>query len=170
MYHIFFFYHLHELVHVHIPFGHHPMFYRTTITATVSHSLRQVWPPWPWLWPPSAPPSIFFSKWSFSHLKAPAAATTLLLHPTRLRACSRAGHAVVFHMRLHMWFGKDIPICSYSAWTAYINMQISAYWKLYAHMQINATTYAHILMKPHNPQPHVQLYFVPFRWNAMHWL
>ena len=50
------------------------------------HSLWQVWPPWPWPWPPSAPPSIFFSKWRFSHLQAPAAATTLLLDPKRLRA------------------------------------------------------------------------------------
>ena len=50
------------------------------------HSLWQVWPPWPWPWPPSAPPSIFFSKWRFSHLQAPAAAATLLLDPTRLRA------------------------------------------------------------------------------------
>ena len=52
----------------------------------VSHSLWQVWPPWPWPWPPSAPPSIFFSKWRFSHLQAPAAAATLLLDPKRLRA------------------------------------------------------------------------------------
>ena len=50
------------------------------------HSLWQVWPPWPWPWLPSAPPSIFFSTWRFSDLQAPAAAKTLLLDPTRLRA------------------------------------------------------------------------------------
>ena len=52
------------------------------------HSLWQVWPSWPRKWPPSAPPSIFFSTWRFSDLQAPAAAKTLLLDPTKLRAFS----------------------------------------------------------------------------------
>ena len=72
--------------HVHIPFGDILCFTEQWSWRLCPHSLWQVWPPWPWPRPPSAPPSIFFSKGRFSHLQAPTAAATLLLDPSRLRA------------------------------------------------------------------------------------
>ena len=83
----FLFYCLHELVHVQLFIVLLMIilcFTEQQSWRLCPHSLWQVWPPWPWPWLPSAPPSIFFSKWRFSHPQAPVAAATLLLDPTRL--------------------------------------------------------------------------------------